>query len=77
LLRANIARAQLELVHRFVAARTNRPAEAWVGERIGGAGAELDTVVAELEREVWGGSGTPLPRERILAAADAAIGGGL
>jgi len=77
LLRANVARAQLELVHRFVAARTNRPAEAWVGERIGGAGAELDTVVAELEREVWGGSGTPLPRERILAAADAAIGGGL
>ena len=77
LTRANVARAQLALVHRFLAARTNRPAEAWVGERIGGAGAQLDAVIAELEREVWGGSGTPLPRERILAAADAAIGGGL
>ncbi|MBM3986474.1 MAG: protein BatD [Planctomycetes bacterium] len=77
LLRADVARAQLELVHRFVAARTNRRAEAWVGVRVGGAGAELDNIVAELEREVWGGSGTPLPRQRILAAADVAIGGGL
>ncbi len=77
LLRANVARAQLELVHRFVAARTSRPAEAWVGVQLGGAASELDAVIAELEREVWGGSGTPLPRERILAAADAAIGGGL
>ncbi|MBM3989809.1 MAG: protein BatD [Planctomycetes bacterium] len=77
LLRADVARAQLALVHRFVAARTNRKPEAWVGVRVGGAGAELDAVVAELEREVWGGSGTPLPRARILAAADAAIGGGL
>jgi hypothetical protein len=72
-----VARAQLELVHRFVAARTNRPAEAWVGVQLGGAASELDAVIAELEREVWGASGTPLPRERILAAADAAIGGGL
>ena len=77
LTRANVARAQLELVHRFLAARTNRPVEAWVGVRVGGPGKELDAVVAELERQVWGGSGTPLPRERILAAADAALGGGL
>ncbi len=77
LLRVNAARTQLELVHRFIAARTNRPVEAWVGVRLGGAAAELDAVIAELEREVWGASGTPLPRERILAAADAAIGAGL
>lgn len=78
---AQDARAQLELVLQFLSERSGRSAEAWIGDkvatRIGAAGEGLDASVAELERAVWGGSGGALAKERILSAADAAIGGGL
>lgn len=78
---AKDARAQLELVLQFLGERSGRTPEAWIGERvtarIGNAGEALDASIAELERSVWGGSRTSLKAEQLLAAADAAIGGGL
>ena len=75
------ARAQLELVLQFLADRSGRTRESWIGERvtarIGSAGETLDASIAELERAVWGGATTPVDTTRLLAAADAAIGGGL
>lgn len=69
------ARTQLDLVYRFLAARTARTPESWIGVSVGIA--PLDQILRELERETWGAKNTALPRERILAAADEALGGGL
>jgi hypothetical protein len=75
LARASDARAQLDLLHRFVADRTARTPESWVGVRVGAA--RLDQVIRELERETWGAKNAAFPRERVLAAVDEALGGGL
>jgi len=78
-------REQLSALHRFLAARTDRSPEDWEGRNVREALApsqaerarELEACVAELESAVWGGRGGALKRERLEAAVDEALKGGL
>jgi hypothetical protein len=85
LAKAREPREQLSAVHRFLAARTGRSPQDWEGRPAREAlvpsqaerARELEVCVAELESAVWGGRGGALKRERVEAAADEALKGGL
>jgi len=85
LAKAREPREQLSAVQRFLAARTGRTPEDWEGRQAREAlvpsqaerARELEACVAELESAVWGGRGGALKRERVEAAADEALKGGL
>ncbi|MDP6540506.1 MAG: BatD family protein [Planctomycetota bacterium] len=89
---ASGAGGQATAVHRFLAARTGRPAQAWEGSdpvafaralEPGGGEAppqegprELAAVLAELEARHWDGDDAPLDSARLIAAAERAMEGG-
>lgn len=78
-------RDQLMALHRFLAARTDRSPQDWEGRKAREAlppsqaerARDLEACVDELESAVWGGRGGALKRERIEAAVDEALKGGL
>ena len=88
---ATDAKQQLDAFHEFLAARTKEPGQAWLGRDVAafraehsGVGtlsdssaADLERLLADLNRAAFGGDGTAVDKTRITAVAADLIGGGL